>query len=118
MKKFDYKNRNPKLFLTDILDSLEKIELFTQNLVYESFVGNIKTTDAVLRNIEVMGEASKHIPDEIRELYPQIPFKKIAGMRDKLIHDYLGINYKLIFETIKTRFPELKEIVRAALKEE
>lgn len=118
MKKFDYKNRNSKLFLTDILESLEKIELFTLNIDYENFISDVKTKDAVLRNIEVMGEASKYIPDEIRKLYPKIPFKKIAGMRDKLIHDYLGINYKLIFETIKTRFPELKEIVKESVKEE
>ena len=117
MKEFDYKNRNPKLFLTDILEAIEKIELFTKDIDFNIFINDAKTSDAVIRNIEVMGEAAKHIPDEIRELYPDIPFKKIAGMRDKLIHDYLGINYKLIFETIRTRFPELRELIKKVIEE-
>ncbi len=70
---------------------------------------------AVIRNFEIIGEASKHIPETIRGKYPKIPWKEMAGMRDKLIHEYFGVKLEVVWETVKKRFPELKILIREVL---
>lgn len=111
------KKRNVKLFFYDILDSINKIEKYTNNLDFEAFINNEMVLDAVVRNFEIMGEATKYLPVEIREKFQEIPFKFIAGMRDKIIHDYFGLNYELIWTTIKEDLPVLQPQIEAALKE-
>ena len=83
-------------YVQDILTSLQEIEEFTKGMNFESFVKDKKTVNAVIRSLEVMGEAVKKIPKEIRDKYPEIPWKYIAGMRDKLIHEYHGIDLEII----------------------
>ena len=95
--------RNQKLFLRDILDSIERIEEYTRDLSYNKFLKDRKTIDAVLRNLMVIGEAVKNISEEIKMRYPEVDWRKIAGIRDRLIHGYFGIDLQIVWETIQKR---------------
>ncbi|MBA7701220.1 hypothetical protein ES703_109953 [subsurface metagenome] len=84
---------------------------------YEQFKKDDKTSSAVIRKLEIVGEATKYIPDDIRRMYSQIPWKEMAGMRDKLIHAYSEVDFKLVWMTVKQRIPELKPIIKQMLDE-
>jgi uncharacterized protein with HEPN domain len=88
--------RNHKLYLRDILDAIDRIESFVENMNFEDFCADDKTSSAVIRKFEIIGEATKHITHEIRNQYPDVPWKEMAGMRDRLIHFYFGVDYKLV----------------------
>jgi len=102
-------------YVQDILDSINDIENFIEGMNFNDFKNDRKTINAVIRSIEVIGEASKKIPKSIRERHPDIPWKKIAGMRDKLIHEYFGIDLEILWkvakEEIKKLEPEIKQIL-------
>ena len=83
--------RDVRLFLYDILEAISKIENYTKGMSYDEFIHDEKTIDAVIRNLEIIGEAAKNIPEDAKNKYPEIPWKEIAGMRDKLIHAYFGV---------------------------
>lgn len=100
--------RDQSLFLDDILESIERIEEYTQNITFETFLEDKKTFDAVIRNLEVIGEASKCLSKEFKEENSEINWRGVAGMRDKLIHGYFGIDPKIVWKTIQKRLPELK----------
>lgn len=85
--------RDCKLYLNDILAALDSIEQFVAGMDLEAFRADDKTTSAVMRKLEIIGEATKQIPDEIRRNHPDIPWKEMGGMRDKLIHFYFGVDY-------------------------
>jgi uncharacterized protein with HEPN domain len=104
--------RDSSLYIKDILAAIDSIETFVGAMDFESFQADDKTQSAVIRKLEVIGEAVKQIPDEIRRQYPEIPWKQIAGMRDKLIHFYFGIDGLLIWQTIKKRLPALREALQ------
>ncbi len=99
------KKRNIKLFFVDILEALQSIKEYTQNMDYGDFIKDKKTRDAVVRNLEIIGEATKNIPEEIKDKYPGINWKVIAGMRDKLIHEYFGVSNQIVWETIANDLP-------------
>ena len=109
--------RDYRLFVEDILDSLEKIEEFVADMSFEEFVNDDKTSSAVISKFEIMGEASKFIPEIIRNKYAEIPWKEMAGMREKLIHAYSEVDFKLVWMTIKQRIPEIKPLLRKLLDE-
>lgn len=106
-------------FLQDIQNSLSKILKYTEGMCYEDFVKDDKTKDAVERNFEIMGEAVKYLSEDFRKEHSHIPFKQIAGMRDKLIHDYFGIDYEIVWKTITTKLPQFEldilELIRKEL---
>lgn len=110
-------SRNTLLYLKDILDNMEHAENFVGNMTFEAFIQDLKTSYAVLRCIEIMGEAVKNIDDSIRVKYPDIPWKEMAGMRDKVIHLYFGVDPTRIWLAVKEDIPRIKPFVRRAVEE-
>lgn len=111
------KRRSIYLYINDILDSIEKAQTFSGNMSFEEFNRDEKTQYAVIRTLEIIGEASKKIPQEIKSNYSDIPWKQISGIRDILIHEYFGINTKIIWKTIKEDLPFLKEKISKILND-
>lgn len=111
-------NRSHLLYLNDIAESIEKIQNYAEGLSYEEFCQSNMVVDAVLRNLEVIGEASGHIRNEIKEAYPAVPWKLMISMRNILIHEYFGVDLEIIWKTIQESLPELLVIVRKALLEQ
>lgn len=104
-----------KIYLDDILDSIEKIESYTKNISCKEFSKNNLVIDGVIRNLEIIGEAVKKLPLEIKRKYPDVEWKKIAGLRDILIHEYFGINLEIVWDIVVNKIPELRvsiEIIR------
>jgi len=107
--------RDCRLYLRDILAAVGSIETFTAGMEFEAFKTDDKTVSAVLRKFEIIGEATKQIPAEIRRNYSHVPWKEMAGMRDRLIHFYFGVDYQLVWAVIKQRLPQLKSWVQEIL---
>lgn len=108
--------KDPKILLFDILDSIEKIEKYAKNVSENDFFDNIQVQDAVVRRIEIIGEAVKGLPISFRNKHTDIPWKKIAGTRDVLIHDYSGIDVDLVWKIIKNDIPKLKKQIKELLE--
>ncbi|MHC4642922.1 MAG: HepT-like ribonuclease domain-containing protein [Planctomycetota bacterium] len=108
--------RNNKLYIKDILSAIESVEVFTEDMDFESFKDDDKTVSAVICKFEIIGEAAKNVPDIIKEEYSSIPWKDMAGMRDKLIHFYFGIDYDLVWKTIRNRLPIVKPLIAQILE--
>lgn len=100
------------VYFSDILDSSAKIIRYTQKMSFEEFSKNSLVSDAVIRNLEIIGEAMKKIPTEIRRQYPYVEWKKIAGLRDILIHAYSNVDLRLIWDIAQNKIPELQKAIR------
>ncbi len=111
------KNRQINDYLQDILDAINLAEKFIFKMNFSEFEQDQKTIFAVTRAIEIIGEAIKQIPPEIRKKNPQIPWKSIAGMRDKMIHHYFGIDLQVLWDTVKQDLPRLKPFIEQILIE-
>ncbi|MBI4814593.1 MAG: DUF86 domain-containing protein [Methanobacterium sp.] len=110
--------RDYRAFLEDIYESTIRIELYTEDISFEEFKKNTLLQDAVVRNLEIIGEASKNIPMTIREQNSEIEWKKITGLRDILIHAYFGIDLDIIWDVVKNKIPSLKTKISDLLKVE
>ncbi len=109
--------RDVKIYLKDIIEYMKRAEDYVKNMNYDEFYSNQKTCDAVIRCIEVIGEATKNIPEEIREKYPSIPWRDMAGMRDKVIHAYFTVDFEEVWFTIKDIIPKIKPLVEQVLND-
>lgn len=105
-----------KAYLRHILDSIMLIENYTRNLSFEEFEKDRKTIDAVIRNFEIIGEASSKLPKEFTEKYPEIPWKSIIGLRNVLIHDYFGVDVVAVWENIRQKLPELEQQIKSIIE--
>jgi len=103
--------RELKNYIEDIITAIEKIEKYTAGMSKEDLAGNELVQDAVVRNLEVIGEAVKKVPDDVRSSYKDIPWKKIAGLRDILIHEYFGVNINIVWDVIENKLQPLKAAV-------
>ncbi|MFQ5852863.1 MAG: DUF86 domain-containing protein [Candidatus Binatia bacterium] len=109
------KRRDPDYF-SDILEAMQRIISYTGGLSYEQFMEDRRTQDAVVRNIEVIGEAVKRLSSSLKKQHPTIPWKDMAGMRDKVIHDYFGINYDIVWTVTSEEIPKLVPSVTSVLE--
>ena len=108
-------SRDYRLYLDDILDSCEKVETYTDGMTFESFSADARTIDAVARNIEIIGEAVKNIPIEMLETRPEIDWKKIARLRDIIVHHYFKVDIEVVWAIVQERIHELRVAVRSIL---
>lgn len=108
-------DRDWRILFTDILESIEKIETYTHGLVYDDFSTNSMVIDAVVRNLEIIGEASKNIPEDMKKKNNHIPWNKIAGLRNRIVHEYFGVDISIIWYIITSEVPSLKSEIAAIL---
>jgi len=101
--------RNIKLYLQDIWESILAIEEYTQNIAEDDFYSNRQLQDAIVRRLEIIGEAVKNVDDDFRDKYPQIPWKEIAGMRDVVAHEYFGVKLDRVWDVVREDLPRLKQ---------
>jgi uncharacterized protein with HEPN domain len=105
------------VYLNHIKDAISRIEEYVSGLTYDGFIEKYLIQDGVIRQIQVIGEATKKISDNTRQKYPLVPWKDIAGMRDKLIHDYFGIDLDAVWDTVEKDIPILKNEIEIIIKE-
>ena|SRR3990172_9502874 len=110
--------RKYTLFVKDILDAIEKVDEFIGDMDFEEFVEDDKTSSAVVRKIEIIGEATKNIPVSTRKKYKNIPWARMAKMRDRLTHGYFVVDYEIVWHVIKKELPELKPNIEEVYKNE
>jgi len=110
MKKRDYGS-----YLEDIIEHMNYAEEFIRDMTFDEFKSDKKTVLSVTKCIEVVGEATKHIPDQIRERYPEIHWRDMAGSRDRLVHGYFKVDLSIVWTTVTIEFPELRSMLENVL---
>jgi uncharacterized protein with HEPN domain len=109
--------RHPETpYLQHILDAILKVETYLRGMSEADFMAHSRTQDAVLRQLEIIGEATKRIPPDVRDRSPETPWQDIAGMRDKLVHDYFSVDLRRVWNTVERDLPPLKSAVVALLE--
>lgn len=104
-------------FLNDAKEAIKRIESYAEKLDYKSFLSDTKTQDAIVRNLEIIGEAVKNISSDFKKRYKNIEWKKLAGLRDKIIHYYFGVNWDIVWDAIKNRLPDIKKIIESIIED-
>jgi len=105
-------NRRVRLLIEDIWESLEKVQRYISGLTRKSFSADEKTIDAVVRNLEIIGEAANRLPGEFRSQHPTIEWRKIVGLRNRIVHDYFGVDLEIVWQILKDDVPDLRESVK------
>ena len=111
------KERDDLPYLRHILDAIGRIESYVTGVDEGVFLGNAEKQDAVIRQLQIIGEAAKRLSAELRAAYPDIPWREVAGMRDKLVHDYFGVDLQFVWVTVTEDIPELKSRIEGVLKD-
>ncbi len=111
------KNRQYTIYIEDILNAMDKIEKYISGQEYEEFIENTMAVDAVIRNLEIIGEAAKNIPENIRNQYTEIPWRRMVGLKNIVIHDYLGVDLSIVWRIITKNLPETKQLIVKILNE-
>jgi uncharacterized protein with HEPN domain len=106
------KDRDLRDYINDLIEACEEILSFTQGMSYSDFAGDKKTVNAVIRSLEVIGEATKKLPASFRNNFPNIPWKQMAGMRDKLIHEYFGIDMQMVWQAVERHIPYILPLIK------
>lgn len=109
--------RNVTLYVRDILKNMQDAEEFIREMSFDQFAADKKTFNAVVRSVEVIGEAAKNVPDDVRSKYPVVPWKEMAGMRDKVIHFYFGVDHEAVWLAVKERIPAIKLLIGQILQD-
>jgi uncharacterized protein with HEPN domain len=107
--------RDSRVYLEDILEAIARIQRYTRGLSQDAFADDQRTVDAIVRNLEVIGEAVKQLPAEVRLRAPAVEWQKIAGLRDILIHQYFGIDIEIVWDVVQTKLPDLRAAVLSIL---
>ncbi|WP_441000644.1 HepT-like ribonuclease domain-containing protein [Fodinibius sp. SL11] len=110
--------RKPDVYLQDISESIQQIEEYLADVNENEFYKNSEKQDAVLRRLEIIGEAVKHISDDIRDQYDEVPWRKIAGMRDIIIHEYFGVTLSMIWVVTQRDLPDLKSKIKEIINDQ
>ncbi len=105
------------MYPRDIIEAMDDIESFVEGMTLDEFKRDKKTFAACVRNIEIMGEAVKNLPDDLKDEHDEVPWREVAGMRDKVVHAYFGVSHEIIWKTIHTRFDEFRESIEGILSE-
>lgn len=100
-------NRTDMELLYDIQEALRRIKVYTHEMTYNAFLSDTRTQDAVIRNLEIIGEAAKKLSGDLRDRHPNVPWKKMAGTRDRLIHDYIGVDLEIVWQIVITELSDL-----------
>jgi uncharacterized protein with HEPN domain len=111
------KPRRDKEYLGDVQEAVQRIISYTSGLSYEQFLKDARTQDAVIRNLQIIGEASKKLSIRLKQTFPKIPWKEMSGIRDKIVHDYFGINYDIVWNVSKHELPVLLNEIESIQKE-
>lgn len=106
-----------RVYVQDILEAIKRIDNYLEGLTFNEFLKDKKTVDAVIRNFAVIGEAAKHIPVSLKRKHPEVAWKRMAGMRDKVIHEYFGVDLHILWDTAKIDLPASKPLLEQLLKE-
>ena len=110
--------RRYALYLEDILESVKNIMSYVGSISYDDFIKDRMRVDAVVRNLEIIGEASNKIPQEIKDKYPSVEWQKMSDFRNVLAHEYFGIKYKIMWDIIKNKLPELEKQIQSIIDQE
>ncbi len=111
------KDRNYNIFIEDILEAMEKIGSYIKEISFEAFEANDMIVDAVIRNLGIIGEASAQIPTDIKEKFPDIPWKRMIGLRNIVIHEYFGIDLDTIWQIVTKNIPDTKPQIGMVLRQ-
>jgi uncharacterized protein with HEPN domain len=106
------------LLLNDICQAIDRIEQYIENLSFDAFSEDQKSVDAVVRNLEIIGEAANRFPDELKEKYSEIEWYKVVGLRHRIVHEYFGVDLEIIWQILQKDLPELKHKIMQIMSDE